>query len=131
MQNAFQSEKEIRLFFTLTQLAFRWSTKFGLKCGNMPTNFNRMVCTSYLSNCYYYKILNNKFIFALALNDFTNIQENKHNLPDVTMPQPPYSAIYNKQMPCNEKIEKIQNYIFKLQYNHTGYIFFFNFNYTN
>lgn len=57
----------------------------------------------------------------LAAQDFQHIQENKHNLPNADVPQPPYSLIYNKQASSFEKLEKLQNYINKLQYNHTGF----------
>lgn len=49
-----------------------------------------------------------------------NIQENKFNLPNAELPQPPYQIIYNKQISCADKLDKIQAYISRLQYNHTG-----------
>ena len=46
------------------------------------------------------------------------------DVPDHQVPLAPYNYIYNKKMPHAEKLEKIQNYIDKLQYNHTGVQFF-------
>lgn len=40
------------------------------------------------------------------------------------MPVVPYTILSNKVISNTEKIEKIQNYIEKLQYNHTGYLFY-------
>lgn len=36
------------------------------------------------------------------------------------MPQAPYPILHNRDITSEEKIEKIQNFIDKLQYNHTG-----------
>ncbi|RNA44325.1 vasohibin-2 isoform X1 [Brachionus plicatilis] len=52
------------------------------------------------------------------------IQKNKDKLPNVEVPVVPYSILSNKMISNSQKIEKIQNYIEKLQYNHTGLQFF-------
>ncbi|KAK6183485.1 hypothetical protein SNE40_010960 [Patella caerulea] len=44
------------------------------------------------------------------------------DLPQIPTPQPPFSLPV--QMPVAEKLEKIQNYMRELQYNHTGTQFF-------
>lgn len=48
------------------------------------------------------------------------IQQNKEKIPNVEFPVPPYSILTNKSLSNSEKLEKIQNFIDKLQYNHTG-----------
>ena len=45
-------------------------------------------------------------------------------MPDHQVPIPPYNYISNKKISNAEKLEKIQKYIDKLQYNHTGVQFF-------
>ena len=52
------------------------------------------------------------------------IQEKKDKLPDVAFPTVPYSSLINKKYTIKEKIEKIQDFINKLQYNHTGFLLF-------
>ena len=44
------------------------------------------------------------------------------DLPDHQVPIAPFNHIYNKKMSNSEKLDKIQNYIDKLQYNHTGFV---------
>ena len=45
-------------------------------------------------------------------------------MPDHQVPIAPINSMMNKKMPNSEKLEKIQSYIEKLQYNHTGVQFF-------
>jgi hypothetical protein len=53
------------------------------------------------------------------------IQDKKDKLPDVAFPVVPYTFLVNKKNSIKEKLEKIQEYINKLQYNHTGLVFYF------
>ena len=46
------------------------------------------------------------------------------DLPNVEIPEPPFEFILNKKYSNIEKLEKIQNFIDSLQYNHTGYFYF-------
>ena len=55
------------------------------------------------------------------------IQDKKDKLPDVAFPVVPYTFLVNKKNSIKEKLEKIQEYINKLQYNHTGLVFYFKF----
>jgi hypothetical protein len=48
------------------------------------------------------------------------IQENRTDLNDVPIPVPPYSTLTNKNISNEEKLYKIQGFMDKLQYNHTG-----------
>lgn len=51
-----------------------------------------------------------------------SIKENKAKINEIEYPIPPYNYLYNKNLTNSEKVEKIQNYIDKLQYNHTGFV---------
>jgi hypothetical protein len=48
------------------------------------------------------------------------IQDKKDKLPDVEFPVVPYTFLANKKNSIKEKLDKIQEFINKLQYNHTG-----------
>lgn len=59
-------------------------------------------------------------LLFLAAEEMNRIKENKLNLTNVNIPQPPYSIINDRQIACAEKALQIQEYINKMQYNHTG-----------
>ena len=61
---------------------------------------------------------------ATAKNDIDLLANRRDQLPDVPKPVPPYACLYNRELTNYEKIDRIQNYIDKLQYNHTGLQFF-------
>lgn len=46
--------------------------------------------------------------------------QNRLAQPDVPIPMPPYPFLHNRQISNQEKLVRIQHYMDKLQYNHTG-----------
>ncbi|CAF0745736.1 unnamed protein product [Brachionus calyciflorus] len=59
-----------------------------------------------------------------AAEKINQIQNNKEKLADAEVPIPPYVQLNNKSYTNANKLERIQEYIDKLQYNHTGLQFF-------
>lgn len=57
-----------------------------------------------------------------AADKLERIKLTKEDLPDHQVPVAPFNHIYNKKLSNAEKLEKIQIYIDKLQYNHTGFV---------
>ncbi len=51
------------------------------------------------------------------------IQDKKDKLPDVAYPQVPYTYLTQKKFTVKDKLDKIQEFMNKLQYNHTGLVF--------
>jgi hypothetical protein len=56
-----------------------------------------------------------------ARQKLSSLQENRTDLTEMPVPVPPFLTLSNKSISNEEKLYKIQGYMDKLQYNHTGY----------
>jgi hypothetical protein len=68
-------------------------------------------------------MLNNhhkSFILKLVASQVDDLRDRDDDLPEILVPECPYSAIYNKKISNYDKVAKIQQFINELQYNHTG-----------
>jgi hypothetical protein len=66
-------------------------------------------------------------IFLNRFLDATEIQTIRDRIggyPPVIYPEPPYQVATNSRLKVKEKLQQIQNYIQRLEYNYTGMQFF-------
>jgi len=60
----------------------------------------------------------------LEANDIEKLRNQTNNYAAVSYVEPPYQIACNPRLKVHEKLQIIQNYIQKLEYNYTGMQFF-------
>lgn len=60
----------------------------------------------------------------LDVTEIQTLRDQKDNYPPLTCPDPPYHVATNSRLTVQEKLQHIQHYIERLEYNYTGMQFF-------
>ena len=64
------------------------------------------------------------FKFYLDASQIKTIRDRVAEYPQITYVEPPYHVATNSRLSLQEKLQQIQNYIQRLEYNYTGMQFF-------
>jgi hypothetical protein len=68
--------------------------------------------------------LANIFVYLLDALEINTVRNEIVNYPVISSPEPPYHAATNPRLRIEEKLQQIQTYIQRLEYNYTGMQFF-------